>query len=88
MEERLLEVKDLKVSFNVGKKKLTAVENVEFSLDKDCWRVWMWKERDCYINFEAGSSFCECDWERKQDTFCRGGFDKGIRRKDEGNQRK
>ena len=34
MEERLLEVKDLKVSFNVGKKKLTAVENVEFSLDK------------------------------------------------------
>ena len=34
MEERLLEVKNLKVSFNVGKKKLTAVENVEFSLDK------------------------------------------------------
>mgnify|MGYP005963592775 CR=1 FL=1 len=34
MEERLLEVKNLKVSFNVGKTKLTAVENVEFSLDK------------------------------------------------------
>ena len=34
MEERLLEVKNLKVSFNVGKKKLTAVENVEFSLAK------------------------------------------------------
>ncbi len=34
MEEQLLEVKNLKVSFNVGKKKLTAVENVEFSLDK------------------------------------------------------
>ena len=35
MEERLLEVKDLKVSFNVGKKKLTAVENVEFSLIRE-----------------------------------------------------
>ena len=34
MENRLLEVKNLKVSFKVGKKKLTAVENVEFSLDK------------------------------------------------------
>lgn len=34
MSERLLEVKNLKVSFKVGKKKLTAVENVEFSLDK------------------------------------------------------
>lgn len=34
MEDRLLEVKNLKVSFNVGKKKLTAVENVGFSLDK------------------------------------------------------
>ncbi len=34
MEKRLLEVKNLKVSFKVGKKKLAAVENVEFSLDK------------------------------------------------------
>lgn len=34
MEDRLLEVKNLKVSFNVGKKKLTAVEDVSFSLDK------------------------------------------------------
>ena len=34
MAERLLEVNNLKVSFKVGKKKLTAVENVEFSLDK------------------------------------------------------
>lgn len=34
MEDRLLEVKNLKVSFKVGKKKLTAVEDVEFSLDK------------------------------------------------------
>ena len=34
MEERLLDIKNLKVSFNVGKKKLTAVENVGFSLDK------------------------------------------------------
>ena len=34
MDEHLLEVKNLKVSFKVGKKKLTAVENVEFSLDK------------------------------------------------------
>ena len=34
MEERLLEVKNLKVSFNVGKKKLTAVDNVTFSLDR------------------------------------------------------
>lgn len=34
MAERLLEVKNLKVSFKVGKKKLAAVENVEFSLDK------------------------------------------------------
>ena len=34
MEERWMEVKNLKVSFNVGKKKLKAVENVEFSLDK------------------------------------------------------
>lgn len=34
MENRLLEVKKLKVSFKVGEKKLAAVENVEFSLDK------------------------------------------------------
>lgn len=34
MDGQLLEVKNLKVSFNVGKKKLTAVEDVEFSLDK------------------------------------------------------
>ena len=34
MENRLLEVKNLKVSFKVGKKKLTAVEDIEFSLDK------------------------------------------------------
>ncbi len=34
MAERLLEVKNLKVSFKVGKNKLAAVENVEFSLDK------------------------------------------------------
>lgn len=34
MEERLLDIKNLKVSFNVGKKKLTAVENVGFSLNK------------------------------------------------------
>lgn len=34
MEERLLDIKNLKVSFNVGKKKLTAVENVGFSLNR------------------------------------------------------
>lgn len=34
MEERLLDIRDLKVSFNVGKKKLTAVEQVGFSLEK------------------------------------------------------
>ena len=34
MGDKLLEIKKLKVSFNVGKKKLTAVENVEFSLDQ------------------------------------------------------
>ena len=34
MEERLLEVKKLKGFFQRRKKKLTAVENVEFSLDK------------------------------------------------------
>lgn len=34
MAERLLEVKKLKVSFNVGKQKLTAVDNLGFSLDK------------------------------------------------------
>ena len=34
MENRLLEVKNLKVSFKVGKKKLTAVEDIEFSLYK------------------------------------------------------
>lgn len=34
MDEHLLEVKNLKVSFKVGKKKLTAVDNVTFSLDR------------------------------------------------------
>ena len=34
MEHQLLEVKNLKVSFKIGKKKLAAVENVAFSLDK------------------------------------------------------
>lgn len=34
MKQHLLEVKNLKVSFKVGKKSLTAVENVSFSLDK------------------------------------------------------
>ena len=34
MDGQLLEVKNLKVSFKVGKKKLTAVEDVGFSLDK------------------------------------------------------
>ncbi|MDD3173980.1 MAG: ABC transporter ATP-binding protein [Herbinix sp.] len=34
MENRLLEVKNLKVSFYIGKKKLTAVEGLDFSLDK------------------------------------------------------
>ena len=35
MDEHLLEVKNLKVSFKVGKKKLTAVDNVTFSLDRE-----------------------------------------------------
>ena len=34
MDEHLLEVKNLKVSFKVGKKKLTAVDDVTFSLDR------------------------------------------------------
>jgi len=34
MDEHLLEVKNLKVSFKIGKKKLTAVDNVTFSLDR------------------------------------------------------
>lgn len=34
MAEHLLEVKNLKVSFNVGKQKLTAVDHLAFSLDK------------------------------------------------------
>ncbi len=34
MEDRLLEVKNLKVSFKTGKTKLTAVEDIGFSLDK------------------------------------------------------
>lgn len=34
MERRLLEVKNLRVSFKVGKKKLTAVDDVAFSLDE------------------------------------------------------
>lgn len=35
MDEHLLEVKNLKVSFKIGKKKLTAVDNVTFSLDRE-----------------------------------------------------
>ena len=34
MDEHLLEVKNLKVSFKIGKKKLTAVDDVTFSLDR------------------------------------------------------
>ena len=36
MDEHLLEVKNLKVSFKIGKKKLTAVDDVTFSLDRGC----------------------------------------------------
>ncbi|MCI9056387.1 MAG: ABC transporter ATP-binding protein [Oscillospiraceae bacterium] len=34
MDKHLLEIKNLKVSFHIGKKKLAAVENVGFSLDR------------------------------------------------------
>ena len=34
MDQHLLEIKNLKVSFHIGKKKLAAVENVGFSLDR------------------------------------------------------
>jgi len=34
VDKHLLEIKNLKVSFHIGKKKLAAVENVGFSLDR------------------------------------------------------
>ena len=62
MDEHLLEVKNLKVSFKVGKKKLTAVDNVTFSRpgkgDRDCWRVRMRKKRHGHFDYASGISFC------------------------------
>ena len=45
MSEKLVEIKDLEISFGEGSKKFVAVKNANFFINKgrnilSCWRVW------------------------------------------------
>ena len=55
-KNKLLEVKDLKVSFFTPAGEVKAVGGISYDLDYgSCWRIWFWKEPGGIFYYGASS---------------------------------